>query len=81
MRLNNSFMLGMEDNFMTKKFNKPELPFLVIGYFKSDESVKWIWFKTEEEANEWIDGYKRDFPDDFVVAEFIEVESRMDLLN
>ena len=38
-------------------------------------------YKTEDEANEWIDGYKRDFPDDFVVAEFIEVESRRDLLN
>ena len=74
-------MAEMEDDFMTKKFNKPELPFLVIGYFKSDESVNWIWFKTEDEANEWIDGYKRDFPDDFVVAEFIEVESRRDLLN
>lgn len=30
--------------------SRPDLPFLVIGYFKSDESVKWIWFKTEEEG-------------------------------
>ena len=61
-------------------FSKPECPFLVIGYFESDSSSNWIWFKTEDEANEWINGYKKDFPD-FVVAEFLEVESRRDLLQ
>lgn len=62
-------------------FNKPECPFLVIGCFESEDSCKFIWFKTEEEANEWIEGYKKDFPNDFYVAEFIEVESRRDLLQ
>lgn len=61
--------------------NRQTLPFLIIGYFKSDESVKWHWSATEEEAREWIDGYKHDFPDDFVVAEFVEVELRRDLLT
>lgn len=63
------------------EFCKPECPFLVIGYFKSDGSNKWIWFKTEQEATEWIEGYIKDFPDDFEVAEFIEVELRRDLLQ
>ena len=62
-------------------FSKPTCPFLVIGQFKSDDSSKWIWFETEKEANDWIEGYKKDFPDDFYVAGFIEVEPRRDLLQ
>lgn len=60
--------------------NRPELAFLVIAHFKSDESVKWNWFETEKEAEEWIEGYKKDFSDDFIVDEFMEIESRRDLL-
>ena len=60
--------------------NRPELAFLVIAHFESDESVKWNWFETEEEAEEWIKGYKKDFSDDFIVDEFMEIESRRDLL-
>lgn len=60
--------------------NRPELAFLVIAHFESDESVKWDWFETEKEAEKWIEGYKRDFSDDFIVDEFMEVESRRDLL-
>ena len=37
-------------------YNRPELPFLVIGYFKSDESVKWNWCGTEKkQANGLMD--------------------------
>lgn len=47
--------------------------FLVILSF-IDETSNWNWFETEEEAVDWINGYKEDFYGQFKVSEFVEVD-------
>lgn len=57
-------------------FTKPENPFMVADHFEGEEcEMRVNWFETEEEAKEFIEGYKHDFSDIYVVDDFIEIGS------
>lgn len=48
--------------------------YLVLAYFNDEnETAKYVWFDTEEEARKWIEGYRHDFPEQFVLDEFWEI--------
>lgn len=65
---------------MENIFVKPEKPFMVSDHFEGEDcEMRVNWFETEEDAKEFIKGYRHDFSVIYVLDYFIEIGSSRDI--